>query len=113
MMRLPKRALCEDGCGTKDVLKPFCEFVEFIKRFPKHDLADNAQYWIGEGYYAQKKYEPALTAYQHSDIQNIKINYNKLVILPIGFRNWLGWLGLYIILSIIFSLGLRKLMKVY
>src|SRR3989338_9168076 len=39
------------------------------------------------------KYEPALTAYQHSDIQNIKINYNKLVIMPIGFRNWLGWLG--------------------
>jgi tol-pal system protein YbgF len=39
-------------------------FNEFIKRFPKHDLADNAQYWIGEGYYAQKKYEPALTEFE-------------------------------------------------
>jgi tol-pal system protein YbgF len=39
-------------------------FNEFLKRFPKHDLADNAQYWIGEGYYAQKKYEPALTEFE-------------------------------------------------
>jgi tol-pal system protein YbgF len=35
-------------------------FNEFIKRFPAHDLADNAQYWIGQGYYAQKKYDLAL-----------------------------------------------------
>lgn len=39
-------------------------FGEFIKRFPKHDLADNAQYWMGEAYYAQKKYEPALTEFE-------------------------------------------------
>lgn len=32
----------------------------FIELFPDHDLADNAQYWIGEGYYAQRDYERAI-----------------------------------------------------
>jgi tol-pal system protein YbgF len=32
----------------------------FIARFPRHDYADNAQYWIGEAYYAQKDYTRAL-----------------------------------------------------
>lgn len=46
-------------------------------------------------------------------IKNIQINYNKLVVVPIGYRNWFGWLGVYIILSIIFTMVLRKLLKVY
>jgi tol-pal system protein YbgF len=39
-------------------------FGEFLKRFPKHDLADNAQYWMGQGYYAQKKYDQALAEFE-------------------------------------------------
>jgi tol-pal system protein YbgF len=39
-------------------------FAEFLKRYPAHDLADNAQYWMGEGYYAQKKYPQALAEFQ-------------------------------------------------
>jgi tol-pal system protein YbgF len=35
------------------------EFNEFLKSFPDAELADNAQYWIGECYYAQLKYEAA------------------------------------------------------
>lgn len=46
-------------------------------------------------------------------IKSIQINYRKLTVIPIGFRDWLGWLGTYIISSIIFTMGLRKLMKVY
>lgn len=33
---------------------------EFVERFPHHDYADNAQYWLGESYYAQRQYEQAL-----------------------------------------------------
>jgi tol-pal system protein YbgF len=36
------------------------EFEEFVANHPDHDLADNAQYWIGECYYAQKKFEQAV-----------------------------------------------------
>ena len=59
--------------------------------------------------------EPAISFYQHSDLEQIKINYNKLR--PLGgfeFFGWQpGWLGLYIFFSIIFSIGLRKVMNVY
>jgi tol-pal system protein YbgF len=35
------------------------EFNEFIKSFSDAELADNAQYWIAECYYAQKRFEDA------------------------------------------------------
>lgn len=34
-------------------------FKNFIERFPGHDYADNAQYWLGEAYYDQKRFKPA------------------------------------------------------
>ena len=46
-------------------------------------------------------------------IKTIQINYRKLIVLPIGFKDWLGWLGTYIWSSIIFTTILRKVMKVY
>ena len=39
-------------------------FAKFLDQYPKHDLAANAQYWIGETYYNEKGYEPAILAYQ-------------------------------------------------
>jgi tol-pal system protein YbgF len=32
----------------------------FLKAYPRHDYADNAQYWLGESFYAQKDYTHAL-----------------------------------------------------
>ena len=46
-------------------------------------------------------------------ISAIKINYKKLVVLPIGYKDWFGWLGTYIWSSIAFTIILRKIMKVY
>lgn len=34
-------------------------FLAFIKDNPKHDLAGNANYWLGETYYARGQYEQA------------------------------------------------------
>ncbi|MFN3396814.1 MAG: tol-pal system protein YbgF [Thermodesulfovibrionales bacterium] len=39
-------------------------FNNFLKDFPKSDLADNAQFWIGETYYAEKDFEGAILAYE-------------------------------------------------
>jgi len=39
-------------------------FREFLDRYPKSELADNAQYWIGECYMALKKYDQAIAAYE-------------------------------------------------
>lgn len=39
-------------------------FKKFLSLFPRSDLADNAQFWIGESYMASKQYEQAILAYQ-------------------------------------------------
>ena len=36
----------------------------FIARYPRHDYADNAQYWLGEAFYAQKDYARALVEFR-------------------------------------------------
>lgn len=35
-------------------------FQEYLGAYPNTDLSDNAQYWIGESHYAQKKYREAI-----------------------------------------------------
>ena len=37
---------------------------EFLKKYPKHDLAVNAMYWIGEALYGEKEYERAILQFQ-------------------------------------------------
>jgi len=36
----------------------------FLTKYPRHDYADNAQYWLGEAYYAQQEYPRALTEFR-------------------------------------------------
>ncbi|MBV8393682.1 MAG: tol-pal system protein YbgF, partial [Alphaproteobacteria bacterium] len=38
-------------------------FKTFIQRNPQHVLAGNAQYWLGETYYARHDYQSAMTAF--------------------------------------------------
>ena len=40
------------------------KFEAFLKDYPQNDLTDNAQFWIGEAYYAEKAYEDAILAYE-------------------------------------------------
>lgn len=39
-------------------------FRNFVERFPGHDFADNAQYWLGEAFYDQKRYKSALAEFR-------------------------------------------------
>ena len=39
------------------------DFMDFIAKYPKHPLAGNAQYWIGEAYWAQRDYRQALVEF--------------------------------------------------
>ncbi len=38
-------------------------FRTFLQSNPKHALAGNAQYWLGESFYARKDYQNAMTAF--------------------------------------------------
>jgi len=40
------------------------EFDAFMKEYPQDELADNAQFWIGETYYGEKDFEGAILAYE-------------------------------------------------
>lgn len=76
---------------------------------------------VGEG----SDYAEPIEAYDHSDIKDIQIDYNKLK--PINellstddkkaefsIFGWQpGWLGLYIVFSLVFSMSLRKILKIY
>lgn len=57
----------------------------FLQKFPRHDYADNAQYWLGEAFYAQKDYTRAL-----GEFRNVIETYprgNKVpdALLKVGF----------------------------
>jgi tol-pal system protein YbgF len=39
-------------------------FAQFLRNNPDHDLADNAQYWLGESYYVTQNYETALQTFR-------------------------------------------------
>jgi len=38
-------------------------FKGFLRQYPEHDLAGNAQYWLGETYYARGHYKQAASAF--------------------------------------------------
>ena len=40
------------------------KFTTFIEKYPQHELAVNAMYWIGETLYGNKKYENAILQFQ-------------------------------------------------
>lgn len=40
------------------------KFERFLRDFPKHPLAPNASFWVGESYYGEKKFEDAILAYE-------------------------------------------------
>lgn len=40
------------------------EFVKFLKQYPKTAFSDNAQFWIGETWYVEDKFERAIVEYQ-------------------------------------------------
>ncbi len=46
-----------------DLVLAESRFVAFLVQFPQHELAGNAQYWLGEVDYNQKKFEQAISEY--------------------------------------------------
>jgi len=90
--------IVDNNIETKDVL---------ITNEPKYEKSEKAKKpmfsLISDKNYLSKS----------SNIDLIKINYKKLILIPIGIKDWLGWLGTYIWSSLIFTMVLRKMMKVY
>jgi len=50
---------------------------KFIEHYPKHKLAANAHYWLGESYYSDKNYDQAILEFQEV-IKNFPDNKEKV-----------------------------------
>lgn len=53
-----------DQVQKGDFLTAVASFRSFLRNYPKSDLSDNAQYWIGECYFALKDYPKAIKEFQ-------------------------------------------------
>ena len=60
-------------------------FQKLIRRHPKSERADNAQFWIGESYYREKWYEKAILEYQKVIEKYPKGNKVQASLLKQGF----------------------------
>ncbi len=60
-------------------------FKSFLKNYPTHELADNAQYWIGETYYDGKMYPEAIQAFKQVVSQYPDKGKAPAALLKIGY----------------------------
>jgi tol-pal system protein YbgF len=57
-------AAAYDNFKNGDYKKAREGFSDFLKKYPDNELADNANFWIGEAYFKEKDYENAILAYE-------------------------------------------------
>ncbi len=60
----------------------------------------------------ERRYKPPVEKVKNSFIKKIEIGNEPIIYLPLPFWK-IGWFGTYIIFSLIFSTGLRKLLKIH
>lgn len=60
-------------------------FRDLVARFPDHDYADNAQYWLGEAYYDLKDYARAVAEFRATVTRYPRGNKVPDALLKIGF----------------------------
>jgi tol-pal system protein YbgF len=63
------------------------QFMQYLQYFPDSQLAQNAQYWIGECHYTQEKYTQALGAYEELVRRYPKGRQLPAALLRIGFTH--------------------------
>jgi tol-pal system protein YbgF len=60
--RAYEAALAKQRAG--DSAGAVADFRSFLKLYPRHELAPNAQYWLGEAYFRMADYPNAIAAQQ-------------------------------------------------
>jgi tol-pal system protein YbgF len=73
-------------------------FQDFLKYYGNADLAPNAQYWIGQTYYSQQKYEDAALAFdlvlerfpENAKTRDAKL-YKGMSLVALGKRSQAHW----------------------
>jgi len=68
----------------RDLPKAEAALKEFLANHPKHELADNATFWLGETYYTRKNYQEAIRVYYDAYKKYPKGNKAPAVLLKLG-----------------------------
>jgi len=74
-----------DGLTAGTHAEAASNFREFLRRYPTHDYADNAQYWLGECYYDLKDYATAVREFRRVVEKHASGNKVPDALLKIGF----------------------------
>ena len=86
--RLAPQQHYEKACAAydeQDYEKALSLFGNFLERYPDHELADNAQYWLGEIYYDMKDYPRAIRAFMGVATRYGEENKAPDALLKIGY----------------------------
>lgn len=62
-------------------------FSAFLKAYPRHNLSDNASYWVGEAYYAEKDFAKALEKFTETADKYPSENKAPDALLKAGFSH--------------------------
>lgn len=81
---------------------------EYLLEYNFNNNKYSQEVLISEG----NEYKAPIKNVRDGNIRMIRVDYKKNIVLNL-FRWKIGWLGAYIIFSIIFSMLLRKMMKIY
>ena len=70
-----------------DLQGAFQGFRQFLTDFPTSSLASNAQYWLGECYYGQRRYAEAIKEFEHVMTNYPASNKVPAALLKIGYSH--------------------------
>jgi tol-pal system protein YbgF len=62
-------------------------FTAFLQEFPNGEYSDNAQYWLAEAYYVERKFEPALKQFENLVATHPESQKLTHALLKIGYIN--------------------------
>jgi tol-pal system protein YbgF len=77
-----------DALKASDYAGAVTQVREFLRLYPKSALADNAQYWLGEGYYVTRDYDNAIVAFRALGEQYPQSRKAPDALLKIGYAQY-------------------------
>jgi tol-pal system protein YbgF len=77
-----------DALKSSDYSSAIAQFRDFLRVYPKSSLADNAQYWLGEGYYVTRDYDNAIAAFRAVGEQYPQSRKAPDALLKIGYAQF-------------------------
>lgn len=83
---------------------------DYLLEFVKDDISYTKEVIITN----EKRYTTPIKPIKDGNVKSITISSKPVKVLNLYFRGWkLGWIGTYIVFSLIFSLIIRKKLKIY